>query len=82
MSDSKQPSHRAYYLIPRPTTEEPDKKFWFRAGSVFPHKGGLEAGFDILLDVLPRPDLRIVCTALKDEEPEPQPEPQRKSWKK
>jgi hypothetical protein len=76
MSDSKQPTHRAYTLIPRGKDKNgDDDKFWLNIGSVFAHADG--AGFNIILEALPL-DGKLVLRAVKEEEKEPE----RKSYKK
>ena len=76
MSDNpKAPTHRVYTLIPRGE----DDKFWLNIGSVFPHTGGIEKGFTVILDALPLHDgAKLVCRAIA----EPEPEPVKKSAKR
>ena len=76
MSDSKQPTHRAYTLIPRGKDKNgDDEKFWLNIGSVFAHSDG--KGFNIILEALPL-DGKLVLREVKESEPEPE----RKSYKK
>jgi hypothetical protein len=73
-NETKQPTHRAYSVIPR----EGQDDFWLNLGLVFPHKDG--GGFNIMLQALPL-DGKIVCRAIADnddkggaQEPEPRSE--------
>jgi hypothetical protein len=77
MSESKQPSHRAYTLIGRGGDDgEEGEKFWLNIGSVFPHGDG--KGFNIVLEALPL-DGKLVLRELKEKEPPP---PAKKGYQK
>ena len=76
MSEGKLPTHRVYTLIPRPTDEDKDAKFWLNIGSVFAHGDG--KGYQVILEALPL-DGRLVLRELKEPEPEP---PKKSGYKK
>ena len=80
MADTKQPTHRAYTLIPRGKDKEgKEVHFWLNIGSAFAHADG--EGFNIILEALPiHNGGQIVLRVPKQSEPEPEPE--RKSYKK
>jgi hypothetical protein len=75
-NETKQPTHRAYSVIPR----EGQDDFWLNLGLVFAHKDG--GGFNILLQALPL-DGKIVCRKITDDEDkggtqEPEPRSERR----
>jgi len=69
MSDNNDPSHRVYTLLPRPTDEDKDAKFWLQIGSAFVHAKD-HKGFNIILDAMPL-DGRLVLREVKEPEPAP-----------
>jgi hypothetical protein len=68
---SSKPTHIAY-VVTEPKEGSDKKAFWYRIGSVWPHKNG--KGFDLVIQEGISVGGRIVCTEPKDEAEAAQPD--------